>query len=125
MKKNILGTVVCLGAALGLGAIPAAAQLMPDDITFNLPVAATVGNINLPAGQYTIHDIVDHGEDAVLNIYSPNGSVGFAIATAVAPPAKDSTSDVVLHQTEQGNYELQKIVLAGRDFSYEFLTAMR
>lgn len=123
MKKNILGTVVCLGAALGLGALPAAAQ-MPDQLTINLPVAATLGNVTLPAGQYTIHDIVSHGEDAILQINSRDGFAAYAIATEIAPPADSVASNVVLHQTEQGAYELQKIVLAGRDFSYQFLTAM-
>lgn len=119
MKKTILGTVVCLGALLGMASRPAAAQTM-GTLKVNLPVAATVGGVTLPAGEYTVRNL----QANVLQISSFNGKSVDAIVTPVDAPKHNASnpSKVVLKQTEQG-YKIQSIWVEGQDAGYEFLSA--
>lgn len=115
MKKTILGTLVCLGAAIG------SAQSM-DMVHMTLPVDAKVGNVTLPAGSYSIREI----SNSVIQI-SPDSRKGpSALATVmpiVAPNQKtvDHTK-VVLRQEEKG-LQVDKIWLEGQDMGFELNTA--
>jgi len=116
MKKTILGTVVCLGALMGT----VSAQMV-DELKVNLPFAASVGGVTLPAGEYTIRDLQDAGSSSVLQISAYNGKSVDAMATEVVAPKHQASNEtkVVLKQTEQG-YKIQSIWLAGQEIGYEF-----
>jgi hypothetical protein len=121
MKRTILGTVVCLGALMGT----ASAQ-MTDSLTVNLPYAASVGGVTLPAGQYTIRDVQNDGSSSVIEISSYKGKSVAVIATEVLAPKHTVSDDarVVLKQTGQG-YQIQTIWLAGQEIGYEFPAATK
>jgi hypothetical protein len=115
MKKTILGTVVCLGAAL------APAQMM-ETVHMNLPVEAKVGKVSLPPGSYSIREV----GNSVIEISPEVGKGPSTLATVmpiVAPNQKvaDHTK-VVLRQEEKG-LQVDKIWLAGQDIGFELNTA--
>jgi len=118
MKKTILGTVVCLGGLLGT----ASAQMV-GEMKVNLPVAASVGGVMLPAGDYTIRDLVGNGSSAVLQISAFKGKTVDAMAMEVTAPNNRAAdeSKVVLKQTEEG-YKIQSIWIAGEETGYEFVS---
>ena len=115
MRKIILGTVVCLGAAF------ASAQMM-ETVHMTLPVAAKVGKVTLPAGSYSIREI----SNSVIEI-SPDGRKGpstlATIMPIVAPNQKVAAhTKVVLRQEEKG-LQVDKIWLAGQEMGFELNTA--
>jgi hypothetical protein len=115
MKKTILGTAVCLGAAIG------SAQTM-ETVHVNLPVAAKVGNVFLPAGAYSIREVSNY----VIEISSdaPKGSNTLARVTPIMAPNRETVehTKVILHKEENG-YQVQKIWFEGRDIGFELNTA--
>jgi hypothetical protein len=115
MKKTILGTVVCLGAAI------ASAQTMTT-VHVNLPVAAKVGNVSLPAGEYSIREV----SNSVIEISSDNKKGVSTLASVmpiVAPDQKtvDHTK-VILHEDGNG-LQVQKIWLEGQEMGFELTAA--
>jgi hypothetical protein len=115
MKKIILGTVVCLSAAL------ASAQTM-ETVHVNLPVDAKVGKVSLPAGAYSIREV----SNSVIEITSDSRNGLKMLATVmpiVAPNQKTSDSTkVILHEDKNG-MQLDKIWLAGQDMGLELTAA--
>jgi hypothetical protein len=115
MRKTILGTVVCLGAAF------ASAQQLTS-LKVNLPVAAKVGNVNLPAGAYSIREL----STTVIEISSDNKSGVKTLATVmpiVAPDQKTSDSTKVVLRQEKSGLQVDKIWLEGQDMGFELNTA--
>ena len=122
MKKTILGTVVCLGALIGLGSKPAAAQMV-DSVKVTLPFAASVGGVTLPAGDYMIRNIQGDGGSSVLQISSRNTSVDALAMQVIAPKNQGSDeTKVVLKQSANG-YKIQSVWIQGQELGYEFLSA--
>ena len=115
MRKTILGTLVCLGAAIG------SAQMM-ETVHMTLPMAAKVGKVTLPAGSYSIREV----SNSVVEI-SPDSRKGpstlVAVMPIVAPNQKvaDHTK-VVLRQEDKG-LQVDKIWLEGQDIGFELNTA--
>ena len=115
MRKTILGTLVCLGAAIG------SAQMM-ETVHMTLPVAAKVGKVTLPAGSYSIREI----SNTVIEISPEVGKGPRTLATVmpiVAPNQQtpDHTK-VVLRQEDKG-LQVDKIWLQGQDIGFELNTA--
>jgi hypothetical protein len=116
IKSSLLLLGVC---ALSFSAQPAAAQMV-DIITVKLPYAATVGNITLPAGEYTIRDLKEDGSSPVLEIRSvkTNGVSAMVVPTRTPGASATVRTQVVLRH-EGNHYQVDKIWLQGRDFGYE------
>jgi hypothetical protein len=115
MKKTILGTVVCLAAAIG------SAQSLTT-LKMNLPVAAKVGNVTLPAGGYSIHEV----SNSVIEITSDNKNGVNTLASVmpiVAPDMKTSGSTKVILRQEKNGLQVDKIWLEGQDIGCELNTA--
>jgi hypothetical protein len=117
MKKTLVATAVWLGV------IAATAQTV-NTMTLTLPFAASVGGVTLPAGEYTIRDVQDHGGTSVLQISGHDGQSVFAIAMEVVAPKRQQPTDeatVELKLTDTG-YQIHTIWLAGRGIGYELLS---
>jgi hypothetical protein len=117
MKKTLVATAVLLGV------IAATAQTV-HTVTLTLPFVASVGGITLPAGEYTIRDVQDHGGTSVLQISGRDGHSVFAIAMEVVAPKRQQPMDeatVELKLTDTG-YQVHAIWLAGRGIGYELLS---
>jgi hypothetical protein len=115
MKKTIFGTVVCLGAMI------ASAQTM-NTVHVNLPVDAKVGNFNLPAGSYSIHEL----SNSVIEISSDskNGvSTLASVMQIVAPNEKTSDSTKVVLEKKDNGFQVQKIWLEGQELGFELTAA--
>jgi hypothetical protein len=115
MKKTILATVVCLGAAV------ASAQTMTT-VHVNLPVAAKVGKVSLPAGSYSIHEL----SNSVIEISSDARNGVKTLATVmpiVAPNVKTADSTKVVLRQENSGLQVDQIWLEGQDMGFELATA--
>jgi hypothetical protein len=120
MKQLLLLTAgVCLAAIIGF------AQ-MSDMVIVTLPHGAMVGTITLPAGEYTIRDLIDGGSpSSVLQIRSATGKTVVAEAMRISEPDnKRADRTEVILQRESGKYQIDKVWLQGRDYGYQLLTAM-
>jgi hypothetical protein len=115
MTKKMLMAVACLGAAIG------SAQTM-NTLHVNLPVAAKVGNLSLPAGEYSIHEL----SNSVIEISSDerNGVSTFAnVNSIVAPNQKTSDHSKVVLRKDDNGYQVQQIWLEGQDMGFELTAA--
>ncbi|HTM49744.1 MAG TPA: hypothetical protein VL285_13710 [Bryobacteraceae bacterium] len=117
IKSSLILLGVC--AALSFSAQPAAAQMV-EIVTVKLPYTATVGNITLPAGAYTIRDLKEDGSSPVLEIRSvkPNGVSAMVVPT-LAPNTRVTAQTQVVLRHEGNRYQVDKIWLQGRDYGYE------
>jgi hypothetical protein len=115
MTKKMLMAVACLGAAIG------SAQTM-NTLHVNLPVAAKVGNVSLPAGEYSIHEVTN----SVIEITSDsrNGVNTFATVNSITAPNQKTAdhSKVVLRKDDNG-YQVQQIWIEGQDLGFELTAA--
>jgi len=115
MTKKMLMAVACLGAAIG------SAQTM-STLHVNLPVAAKVGNFNLPAGEYSIHELTN----SVIEISSDDhkGVSTFAtVNSIVAPDQKTADHNKVVLRKDDNGYQVQQIWLEGQDMGFELTAA--
>ena len=120
--RNFLTTALLLTAAIyateGL-ALAGDTELM----SVNLPYAAKFGNSTLPAGAYVISDMTDDGGDCVLRIKSMAGVSVIALVQRVDNPGRsDSGQTHVTLRRESDEYQLTRIWLGGRGYSYEVLS---
>jgi hypothetical protein len=114
MTKKMLMAVACLGAAIG------SAQTM-ETLRVNLPVAAKVGNVSLPAGEYSIHEL----QNSVLEFRSEsNGKNIFASVNSIVMPNHQIAdhSKVILQKNDTG-YQVQKIWIEGQEMGFELTSA--
>ena len=115
MKKTILGTVVCLGAAI------ASAQTMTT-VHVSFPVDAKVGKVSLPAGAYSIREL----SNSVIEITSDSKNGASTLATVMpilAPNQQAVGHSTVVLQKESNGYQVQKIWLEGQDMGFELNSA--
>lgn len=121
MTKKMFMAVACLGAAMGL-ATTAYGQSM-ETVRVNLPYETQVGKVSLPAGAYSIKRVTNN----VVQISSDarKGENTFATVTPIV--AKDGKSkdhtNVVLHESDNGSYQLQSIWLEGQDVGFELVAS--
>jgi hypothetical protein len=113
MKKTILATVVCLGAAIG------SAQTL-ENLKVTLPIAAKVGNVYLPAGNYSIHEL----NSSVIEISSDDrkGPNTFATVNTITGSKAADHSKIVLRK-EDNEYQVDQIWIEGQDLGFELTTA--
>ena len=112
MMTKMFVAVACLGAAIG------SAQMIETSVRVNLPVDAKVGNVSLPAGDYSIREL----KNSVLEIssYSRKGASAFVIVNPIET-ANHSGADhtkLILRKNENG-YQLQSIWLEGQEMGFE------
>ena len=115
MTKKMLMAVACLGAAIG------SAQTM-NTVKMNLPVAAKVGKVNLPAGKYSIHEM----SNSVIEITSEDhkgASTLVAVMPIVAPDEKTVEHTNVVLREEKDGLQVDKIWLEGQEMGFELTTA--
>jgi hypothetical protein len=115
MTKKMLMAVVCLGSAI------ASAQTMRT-VHVNFPVATKVGSVSLPAGEYSIHEVMN----SVIEISSDahNGVSTFATVNSIVAPNHELAdhSKVVLRKADNG-YQVQKIWIEGEEMGFELTSA--
>jgi hypothetical protein len=115
MTKKMLMAVACLGAAIG------SAQTM-ETVHVNLPVAAKVGNVSLPAGAYSIREL----SNSVIEISSDSRKGVNTLATVmpiVAPNQKTVDHTKVILRQESNGLQVDKIWLEGQDMGFELTSA--
>jgi hypothetical protein len=116
MTKKMLVAVACLGAAMSFG------QTMETTVKVTLPYDSKVGNVSLPAGSYSIREVMN----SVLEISSDarNGVNTFVNVTPIVAPNHEVVdhTKVVLRHGENG-YQVQKIWLEGHEMGFELNTA--
>ena len=115
MTKKMLMAVVCLGAAI------ASAQTM-ETVHMNLPVAAMVGKVSLPAGSYSIREL----SNTVIEISSDARKGVSTLATVmpiIAPNQKTVDHTKVVLRQENSGLQVDKIWLEGQDMGFELNTA--
>ena len=115
MKNLMITAVVCLGAGL------TSAQSM-ETLKVNLPVAAKVGNVSLPAGAYSIREL----NNSLIEISSDSrkGASTFVTVNQIDAPkhqAADQTK-VTLRKSGDG-YQVDKIWIEGQELGFELVTA--
>lgn len=117
MKKTMFIAVACLGFGIGF----ANAQTM-DRVRVNLPYAARIGNVSLPAGEYSIREL----KNSVIEITSEahRGVNTFATVNQIVAPNHGMVdhTKVILRQDANG-YRLQSIWLEGQDMGFELTSA--
>jgi hypothetical protein len=114
MTKKMLMAVACLGAAIG------SAQTR-ETLRVNLPVAAKVGNVSLPAGEYSIREM----QNSVIEFRSEsNGKNTFAAVNPIVMPHHQVAdhSKVILQKSDNG-YQVQKIWIEGQEMGLELTSA--
>jgi hypothetical protein len=120
MKKTMFTAVACLGTLIGFATRPAAAQNMLT-VHVNLPMAAKVGDVSLPAGEYSIREL----SNSVIEISSDahKGVNTFATVSSIIAPNHEVAghTSVVLHHGANG-YQIDKIWLEGQDLGFELTT---
>ena len=113
MRNTMLMAVACLGAAIGT------AQTMQTTVKVKFANDTQVGKVTLPAGKYSIKELAN----SVIEI-SSDAHKGVNIFATVVPvatkngEAADQTK-VILHQDENGTYEMKSIWLEGQEFGFE------
>lgn len=113
MRKSILTAVVCLGSAAAFG------QMADTAVKVNLPVAATIGGVTLPAGQYTIREM-SNGASPVVQISAYKGQSVSVLAQPVIASKNASKTEVVLRPNSEGGYKLQSLWIEGEDTGLDF-----
>jgi hypothetical protein len=87
-----------------------------------LPVAAKVGNVSLPAGQYRIHEL----NNSVIEITSDarNGVSAFATVNSITDRSQKvaKESKIILRKDESG-YQVQQIWIEGEQLGFELTSA--
>jgi hypothetical protein len=115
MIKKMLVAVACLGAAIG------SAQTM-DTLRVTLPYATKAGNVMLPAGEYSIHEL----KNSVLEISSEGhkGTNTFVMYNEVTAPNRETVdhTKVILRHDANG-YQIQTIWLQGQEIGFELTSA--
>jgi len=122
-----IGTFAIAAGVLALGL---AAWITPgfaqgplwDVVKIDLPYTVTIGDRNLPPGEYTIEQMHDTGGGSrVLLIYGNNG-MKFETSAMTIPcldPNTAPSTKVVLHHFGP-DYYFDKIWIEGKDYGYEF-----
>lgn len=113
MRKSILTAVVCLGSAAAFG------QMANTSVKVNLPVAATVGGVTLPAGQYTIREM-SNGASPVVQISAYKGQNVSVLAQPVIASKGAAKTEVVLKPNAEGGYKMQSLWIEGQDTGLDF-----
>jgi hypothetical protein len=115
MKNVMITAVVCLGAAIG------SAQSM-ERVNVKLPVAAKVGNVSLPAGDYSIREL----GNSVIEISSTarKGVSVFATVNQIdAPKHEAADHTMVTLRKDADGYQVDKIWLEGQELGFELTSA--
>jgi len=117
MTTKMFLTTAFLGAALGFGTRPAVAQTI-ETVKVNLPVDAKVGNVFLPAGQYSIKE----WNSSVLQISSntEKGLNAFLPVISVSGQGAADHTKVTLRKDDSGRFELETVWLEGQQNGFEF-----
>ena len=117
MIKKMFVAVACLGAAMGYSS----AQTL-DAIRVNLPMNARVGNVNLPAGEYSVKEL----NSSVLEFKSQahNGVSAFVnVFSITTPDGEAATHSKVVLKKSGDNYQIQSIWIEGQDLGFELTSA--
>jgi hypothetical protein len=117
MTKKMLMAVACLGASV----VPAMMAQSMETVRFNLPYEAKVGNVTLPAGQYSIRDMKDLASSSVLEISSLDhkGSNTFVTVKQIVSSKKDVDHTSVILRKDDNGYQIQTIWLEGQDVGFQ------
>ncbi len=117
MTKKMFAAVACLGAVIGFATSPAVAQTMTT-VRVNLPYASKVGNVSLPAGEYSIREL--NGSVLEFTSQAHRGVNAFVTAMPVAAPNGEAsnTTKIVLRHDDKG-YQVQTIWLEGQELGFE------
>jgi hypothetical protein len=117
MKKSLIVTfVVCLASVIGV--VPASAQSRTQ-IKLTLPVAVTFGTVTLPAGNCTVTEIKDNGNEIFFLMRSEAGPAVELLMQRTGEPAIPSAASSSVHLRHVGAfYELEGVKMDGQDYRY-------
>jgi hypothetical protein len=113
MKKNFLiALAVCLASAAGIAAQPFRT------LKANIPYPVVIGNVTLPAGDFTITDDTTTGSSSLMIVRSDSGRA----ATMLMERTRDlknpdsSTSKLELKPAANG-YQIKSIEIEGQAYT--------
>jgi len=110
-KTYLMSLVVCLAA---MTALPAFAQSAPG-LRLNLPYAVRVGKVTLPAGECTVSELKDSGNETFFLIRTASGpSVDVRMERDPASDQSNTGASSVELRHLDGKYELAGLRIGGR-----------
>lgn len=110
------GSLLAVGSLLACGLFAGTTAL----VTVNLPHAVTIGNATLPSGQYTISAVDMASGDDLFIIRSDKGNTAITLQAQKVMLAGHSDKTQVTMSKDGDNWNLDSLVVAGTDFSYQF-----
>ncbi len=112
---------LCLAAVLGMAS--ASAQMVTA-LGVALPQKFTVSGIELPAGEYRIHELSGSGANKVLLFRSTSGASVNVLAEPITKPQQTTASEssVTLHQVGP-HLQLDEVWLSGSEVGYRILSS--
>jgi hypothetical protein len=119
MKTNLVVAGLCLASALGIGIAQAQSGTF---ITVNIPYASNVGSNALPAGEYTVREIQQIGNSAVLEFSSRTTGQSFNVMAVEVAGSNQKTGDrseVVL----KSDGEKYQVWLGSHNYGYQLVTS--
>jgi hypothetical protein len=112
--KNVLALSVFVLSSLGV----AAAQ-NGNIMTVKLPSAAMIGAKTLPAGEYTVRQVVTNGNSAILQFSDASGLKATVFGEEI--PAENylnNKSEVIL-KSDGEHFQIDKLWIADRAYGFE------
>jgi hypothetical protein len=112
--KNIVGIGVFFFSLLGI----AAAQ---STVTFTLENAVNIGTTILPAGHYTVHEMLTNGGAAILEFSGPGGVRKNVLAneTSIGPSRLDYSG--VILKSDGDHLRVDKVMIEGRGYGFQIV----
>jgi len=116
-KTSIMTLVVCLASVIGTA--PAFAQTAPG-LRLNLPYAVTVGNVTLPAGDFTVTDTKDNGHDTFFLIRSAAGpAVDLMMEREDPSEGQGATTSAIELRHVGDKYEISGLRIDGQNYKVQ------
>jgi hypothetical protein len=121
LKPSAIGVIAILFSGIG-ATIGRAQGPMYDRAVINLPYCVTLGDINLPPGEYTIQELPSGGKDRVLLIYTDKGET-YKTNVLTIPTLNNEIPDqtkLTLHHLGSAYY-FDKLWISGKNYGYKFI----
>ncbi len=119
-NKLRLFSGICLAAALSIGS--GVAQVR-GTLGVTLPQKFSVNGVELPAGEYRIHEVTGSGANAVLLFRAASGESVNVLVEPITKARQETAaeSSVTLHQVGD-HLRLDEVWLAGSDVGFHVLS---
>jgi hypothetical protein len=112
--KNVLALSVFVLSSLGVAAAQNASLM-----TFKLPNAAMIGATTLPAGEYTVREITNNGNSAVLQFSDASGLKATVFGEEIPARSYINDKSEVILKSDGEHFQIDKLWLADHTYGFE------